>query len=159
MRHAARPRHRALVGGLVASTAILAALGFAPAGALDRLPGPWHQATGPAPAAVTEDEATCVAPSAPAPTTAAPAPASGASLSQTVTVVVPPIVRVLDADEATVTVRTNAARPPAPGDQVWVLQADGDYLPGDDAMVQRVLSATWDDASWCSTTAEHTSLG
>jgi hypothetical protein len=159
VRPAARPRHRALVGGLVASTVILVALGFTPAGALDRLPGPWHQATGPAPAVVADDEATCVAPSPPPTTVAATAAASGASVSQTVTLVVPPIVRVLDATATTLTVRTNAARPPAPGDLVWVRQADDSYVAADAAMVQRVLSATWSDASWCSTTAAHTSIG
>lgn len=158
MRHAARPRHRALVGGLVASTAILVTLGLTPAGALDRLPGPWQRSTGPAPAVVTDDEATCVAPSASAPTTTVVG-GSGTSLTQTVTVVVPPIVRVLDATDDTVTVRTNAARPPAAGDLVWVRQADDSYVAADDAMVHRVLSATWSDGSWCSTTAEHTSVG
>lgn len=159
MRNAARPRRRALVGGLVASTAFLVALGLSPAGALDRLPGPWHQPTGPAPAVATDDQATCGAPAAPATTVTTVAAPSGASLAQTVTVVVPPIVRVLDDTGTTVTVRTNAARPPAAGDQVWVRQADDSYVAADAAMVERVLSATWNDASWCSTTADHTSIG
>jgi hypothetical protein len=155
---AARPR-RALVAGLVTSTAILLALGLMPAGAVDGLPGPWHRSTAPAPTAVADDEANCAAPSAPSTSVTTAAAPSATSLTQTVTLVVPPIVRVLDTTDTTVTVRTNAARPPAAGDQVWVRQPDDGYVVADAAMVQRVLSATWSDASWCSTTAEHTSTG
>ena len=79
-------------------------------------------------------------------------------MSQTVTVVVPPIVRVESDADGVLGVITNAARPPAPGDHVYRLQADGDYLPADDALVARVMSARWADGSWCSTTAEHRSV-
>lgn len=144
-------------------------MSVAPAGAFDSLRGPWHHDDDRADDRDADDheeessddheEESCVAPSAPATTATTTAPVSGASVSQTVTVVVPPIVRVLAASDNTVTVRTNAARPPAPGDQVWVRQADDSYVPADAAMAQRVLSATWSDASWCSTTAKHTSVG
>ena len=100
-----------------------------------------------------------MAPTVPATTPTTAASVSGASLSQTVTVVVPPIVRVLADRDGVLTVRTNAARPPAAGDQVWVRQADDTYLPADAAVVQRVLAATWDATPWCSTTAEHTQVG
>jgi len=76
-------------------------------------------------------------------------------MSQTVTVVVAPTVRVESDAGGVLRVITNAARPPAPGDHVYRLQADGDYTAADDALVARVMGARWADGSWCSTTAVH----
>lgn len=135
-------------------------LGVGPAGALDRFPGPWHH-DGAGQAATGDDDhggrddASCDAPAPTVPTSAA-APAAG-SVSQTVTVVVPPIVRVRSDAQGRLTVVTNAARPPAAGDQVYLLQPDGDYAPADQALVARVMTSTWSGGSWCSTTAEHRS--
>ena len=75
--------------------------------------------------------------------------------SQTITLVVPPTVRVESDAGGVLRVITNAARPPALGDHVYRLQADGDYTAADDALVARVMGARWADGSWCSTTAVH----
>jgi hypothetical protein len=157
-------RHRALVGGLAATTALVIGIGVGPAGALDRLPGPWHRGevtpigADHAERSSGDDAVACGAPAAP--TTTAPAVRAGAaSVSQTVTVVVPPLVRVQSDADGMLSVVTNAARPPAPGDHVYRLQTDGNYTPADDALVSRVMTARWAAGSWCSTTAEHRSVG
>lgn len=155
-----RTRVAGLALGLTAASTLLIGVSVAPAGAFDGLRAPWHHDDDWADVREDDDheEESCVAPSATTtPTTAASS--SGSSLSQTVTVVVPPIVRVHADHDGKLTVISNAARPPAAGDLVYVRQADTGYVPADAAMVQRVLSATWADTSWCSTTAEHTSIG
>ncbi len=150
-----------LAFGLTAASSLLIGISVAPAGAFDGLRAPWHHDAGRdhVRSGDGHGEESCVVPTASTAPTTTPASSSGASLTQTVTVVVPPIVRVEGVHEGRLTVRTNAARPPALGDQVWVRQADDSYVPADAAMVQRVLAARWSDAPWCSTTAEHTSIG
>ncbi len=138
-------------------------MGVGPAGALESFPGPWHRdgssvQDSNAERDGIEDERTCSAPAAPVSTTTT-TPSGGSSVSQTVTVVVPPIVRVQSDEGGVLSVRTNAARPPAPGDLVYLTDANGDHVPADDALVARVMSARWADGSWCSTTAEHRSVG
>jgi hypothetical protein len=150
--------------GILATSALVIGVGVGPAGALDQLPGPWHRdgATEARPTADRDDSAedgTCTATAAPAPTTTAPTAVRGSSLDETITVVVPPLVRVQSDDAGVLSVVTNANRPPAPGDLVYVLQPNGDYDPADDAFVTRVMSAQWADGSWCSTRAEHRSVG
>ena len=134
-------------------------IGIGPAGALDRIPGPWHGEPATTAASPAEPTADCHAPAAPAPTTPVVTPAGSASVSQQISVVVPPIVRVQSDEGGVLSVRTNAARPPAPGDLVYLTDANGDYVPADDDLVARVMSARWADGSWCSTTAEHRSVG
>lgn len=136
-------------------------IGVGPAGALDRFPGPWHRdGVGETALRVDDhiegDDLSCGEPTANVPTTVAPT--ANGSLTQTVTVVVPPIVRVQSA-ESDLRVITNTARPPAPGDQVYLRGADGNYTPANDALVARVMTANWADGSWCSTNAEHRSVG
>ncbi len=137
-------------------------VGVAPAGALERFPGPWHRDSATEPSQTAHggghDDRACAAPASPAPTTTVPAPTGAATVSQTVSVVVPPIVRVQSDDSGALVVVTNAARPPAPGDQVYRRQPDGNYAPADAALVTRVMSAHWADGSWCSTTAVHRSV-
>jgi hypothetical protein len=152
-------RRRFLLGGLVGASVLVIGIGVAPAGAMDGLPGPWHRGAEHG-AAVDHDrhdereDASCVMPDTPAPTTTVPGPVDGA-VTQTVTVVVPPTVRVQSTGPGTLSVVTNASRAPAPGDEVYRLQPDGSYVRADEALVSQVMSAHWADGSWCSTTAEH----
>jgi hypothetical protein len=161
-------RRRGLAGALLAISALAIAIGVGPAGALDRVSGPWNgkggdAATAPSadrPGRGPADEASCQAPApATTSTTVATVPAGGSSLSQRITVVVPPIVRVQSDTDGELRIVTNAARPPAAGDLVYRLQGDGNYVPADPELVDRVLSSRWADGSWCSTTAEHRSVG
>jgi hypothetical protein len=158
-RHAAVPlRRQALAVGLIGASTLVIGVGVGPAGAHDRVPGPWHRDGGRETSTTTDrenrDERSCAAPAAQAPTTA-PAPTGGAAGGQTLTVVVPPIVRVESDVAGALGVVTNAARPPAPGDQVYRLLSDGSYAPADEALVTRVMTARWTDRSWCSTIAVH----
>jgi hypothetical protein len=100
-------------------------------------------------------DAWCAAPAPPAPATTTPVATGGAPMTQTITVNVPPAVRVVSDSDGVLGVITNAARPPAPGEDVYLLQADGGYAPADQALVNRVMHATWADGSWCSTTEVH----
>ena len=152
-------RRRVLLGGLVGASVLVIGIGVAPAGAMDRLPGPWHR-EGAHGAPVDHDphdereDTSCVTPDTPAPTTTVPGPVDGA-VTQTVTVVVPPTVRVQSTGPGTLSVVTNASRAPAPGDEVYRLQPDGTYVRADEVLISQVMSAHWADGSWCSTTAEH----
>jgi hypothetical protein len=135
-------------------------VGVDASGAIDRLPRPWHhKADAPTfhhSGRDEPDDDSCVDPgtASPPPTIATPPPGS---VTQSLAVSVPPIVRVQSVDDRTVTVVTNATRQPAIGDQVYVRQADGGYVPAGAALVDQVMSAKWPrETSWCSTTAEHT---
>jgi len=167
-RPARTSRKHGLVAGVIATSALVIGIGVGPAGALDLIPGPWHSGDGSAATAAQPDrsgrasaeDASCgIAPAPVTTSTSVAAPSGGASLTQQITVVVPPIVRVQSDNDGELRVITNAARPPAPGDLVYLRQSDGNFYPADQDLVDRVLTARWADASWCSTTAEHHSVG
>lgn len=152
--------HRLCVLGCIAiALALFLVVGSGTSGAVERLRGPWHHPSGPETADHAgrghSDDRSCVDPGT-EPAAPIAGQASQSSITQTLSVVVPPIVRVQSIDERTVTVVTNAERAPAVGDEVYLRQADGSYAPAEAALVAQVMSAKWKPStSWCSTTAEH----